>query len=61
MRAVTHLYCIRKLPLQSIVFIHAELGRVIQERMANPKRDTDIQYVRQQQILNQLKEKPNEL
>lgn len=60
MRAVTHLYYIRKLPLQRIVFIYTELGKIIQERMANPKRDIDIQYVRQQQILNQLKEQSNE-
>lgn len=60
MRAITHLYCIREIPLQRIVFIHTELGKTIQERMANPKRDIDIQYVRHKKILDQLKEKPNE-
>lgn len=60
MRAITHLYCIRKLPLQKIVFIHSQLGKIIQERMANPKRDIDTQYVRNQQNLNQLKEKSHD-
>lgn len=60
MRAITHLYCIRKLPLQSIVYIHDELLKTIQERMANPTRDIDIQFVREQQILNQFKEKADD-
>lgn len=46
--------------MQSIVFIHTELGKIIQERMANPKRGIDIQYVREQQVLNQFKEQSNE-
>ena len=60
MRAITHLYCIRELPLEKIIFIYDELGKVIEERMANPKRDIDIQYVREQQILKQLREKSND-
>ena len=44
MRALTHVYCIRKMPLQKIDFIYNLLGDIIRERCENPKTEEDKSY-----------------